>query len=103
MRKFSEIRAKDATTEVGMAAARVALAEEIEAYCLGEIREFVAMTQQQLAALLGVNQPAVSKLEHASDCTIGRLRTAVEALGGTLVIEVRFDDITMPLRFGSAA
>lgn len=49
--------------------------------------------QKALAALLGVSQPAVSKLErHVSRMHIASLRAAVQATGGTLVRQACFPD-----------
>jgi DNA-binding XRE family transcriptional regulator len=51
---------------------------------LRTLRETQQMTQTQLAEKLGVQQPAVSKIERAEDPTYLSVRRFVEALGGTL-------------------
>jgi transcriptional regulator with XRE-family HTH domain len=62
-----------------------------------EIKKLSKATDQDLAAALNVNQPAVSKLERADDMSLSRLRNAVEALGGELEIGVRIDGVLFPL------
>lgn len=70
---------------------REALAEAI-AYNLAELRKAKAITQTELATLLGVRQPAVSQLEHTEDPHLSTLRAYVEALGGRLEIAAVFDE-----------
>lgn len=63
---------------------------------LRELREEVArLTQEELAAHLGVQQAAVSKLERRTDTTVSTLRHAIEAMGGKLEIIARFPDETV--------
>lgn len=58
---------------------------------LRDLREEVArMTQEEIARHLGVKQAAVSKMERRRDTTIGTLRRAIEAMGGTLEVLARF-------------
>jgi len=53
---------------------------------LAEIRKHEGLTQEQLAAALGIKQPSLSKLENQDDMQISTLRRLVEALGGRLEI-----------------
>ena len=62
------------------------------------LRRHLSITQEDLAAALHVNQPAVSKLERADDMSLSRLRKAVEALGGELEVGVRIDGVLFPLQ-----
>jgi transcriptional regulator with XRE-family HTH domain len=55
---------------------------------LSEIRKFAGMTQEEVAAKLGVTQPSLSKLENQDDMQVGTLRRLIEALGGELEIVV---------------
>ena len=64
---------------------------------LAELRRHLSITQEDLAAALNVNQPAVSKLERADDRSLRRLRNAVEAFGGELEVGVRIDGVLFPL------
>ena len=59
---------------------------------LHELRRARALTQQDLAATLRVNQPAVSKLEQRTDVYVSSLRAYIEAVGGKLKIVAEFPD-----------
>ena len=50
------------------------------------------MTQEELAAIMGLRQASISKFENQGDMRLGTLRRYVEALGGELEISVRFPD-----------
>jgi DNA-binding XRE family transcriptional regulator len=67
-----------------------ALVEEYQ--LLRELRLDRNMTQEELAAIMGVRQASISKFENQSDMRLGTLRRYVEALGGELEISVRFPD-----------
>ena len=67
-----------------------ALVEERE--LLRTLRRNRAVTQAELAAIMGVRQASVSKLENRNDMRLGTLRRYVEALGGEFEIRVRFPD-----------
>ena len=59
---------------------------------LAQLREARELTQVRLAEILGVNQPAVSKLERSADMYVSTLRSYVQAMGGELRIEAVFSD-----------
>jgi DNA-binding transcriptional regulator YiaG len=61
---------------------------EIETLRLKQLRERWGLSQQELAKILNVSQPAVSKLEDRPDV----LRQYVESLGGNLEILATFPD-----------
>lgn len=67
-------------------------AELRAAMALRELREARELTQSELAGRLGVNQPAVAKLERRADTTVSSLRSYVEALGGKLIIVAELPD-----------
>jgi transcriptional regulator with XRE-family HTH domain len=90
-KKWSEIKKLSKATNADSAEARAELEEEIRSYSLAELRRHLSITQEDLAAALHVNQPAVSKLERADDMSLSRLRNGVEALGGELEVGVRID------------
>ncbi len=50
------------------------------------------LTQREVAAQMGVQRPAVSKMERKADMSIGRFTEFVEALGGRCQIKVWFSD-----------
>ena len=68
--------------------------EEVRAYRLREIRESLSITQVELAERLHVSQNRVSRIEHGDieRSQVDTLRRYVEAVGGTLRIEVVFGD-----------
>jgi len=75
-----------------------------EATLLRELRLERDVTQEQLAAMMGIRQASLSKIEHQDDLLVSTLRRYVEALGGTLEIRARFDRRTVTLRrYGSPA
>ena len=69
---------------------------------LTELREFVGLTQVQLARRLRKGQSAVSQIEKGRDSKVETLKAFIEALGGSLELNVRFKGcdigIELPLR-----
>ena len=59
---------------------------------LQELRQARALSQQELAEVLGLNQATVSKLERRTDMYLSSLRRFVEAMGGELEITASFPD-----------
>ena len=59
---------------------------------LHELRRARALTQRDLAEMLKVNQPAVSKLEQRADVYVSSLRSYIEAVGGRLKIVAEFPE-----------
>ncbi len=64
------------------------------AYKLRELREALAITQVQLAAKIDVSQNRISRIEHGDieKSQVDTLRKYVEAVGGTLRLEVEIGD-----------
>jgi DNA-binding XRE family transcriptional regulator len=65
---------------------------EIETLRLKQLRERWGISQQELAKILNVSQPAISKLEDRPDVMLSTLRQYVESLGGNLEILATFPD-----------
>ncbi len=59
---------------------------------LQELRQARALSQKELAEVLGLNQATVSKLERRTDMYLSSLRRFVEAMGGELEISANFPD-----------
>ncbi len=59
---------------------------------LHELRRARALTQRDMARMLEVNQPAVSKLEQRTDVYVSSLRSYIEAVGGRLKIVAEFPE-----------
>ena len=56
------------------------------------LRRALDLTQQQVAASLGINQVAVSKMEGQTDMYVSTLRRFVEAMGGERRIVAHFPE-----------
>ena len=59
---------------------------------LDELRTARHLTQDHLAAILGIKQSNISKLEKRTDMYVGTLAKFIEAMGGTLEIRACFPD-----------
>ena len=64
---------------------------------LGELRRVAGKAQVEIASILKVKQPSVSKIEKQADMYLSTLRSYVEAIGGQLDLIVRLPSRT-PLR-----
>ncbi len=62
------------------------------AMALAELRQALKLSQEDIAAAMKINQPAVSKIEKNTDMFINTLRRYIEAMGGELDITARFND-----------
>ena len=61
-----------------------------EEMALAELRKALKLSQSELATLLDVKQPAISRLEQRTDMYVSHLRQVIEAMGGKLDIVARF-------------
>ena len=59
---------------------------------LHELRRARALTQRDMAKMLKVKQPTVSKLEQRVDVYVSSLRSHIEAVGGKLKIVAEFPE-----------
>ena len=60
---------------------------------LAEFREKAAMTQQQVAAAMGVKQPTIAGMEKAGqDIKLSSLKKYIEATGSKLRIDIEMPD-----------
>lgn len=59
---------------------------------LQELRQARALSQEELAEVLGLNQATISKLERRTDMYLSSLRRFVEAMGGELEISAHFPE-----------
>ncbi len=57
---------------------------------LSEVRKLAGKSQGELARLLGIKQPSLSKLESQDDMQVSTLKKIIEALGGRVRILARF-------------
>lgn len=65
---------------------------------LRDLREVHGLSQAELAARLGIQQAAVSKVERRQDLHLDTLSAIITALGGTLEMKVKFPGGEVPLR-----
>jgi predicted XRE-type DNA-binding protein len=83
-------------------AAKAALLRE--AMTLEELRKAHEHSQEEIATVLSVGQPAVAKLEKRGDMHVSNLRRYIEAMGGELEIIARFPDSSVTiLKLGEEA
>jgi transcriptional regulator with XRE-family HTH domain len=59
---------------------------------LGELRQALDLTQEELAKSLHMKQAAISKFEHQSDIYLSTLRRILFAMGADLKIIAHFPD-----------
>ena len=81
---FQKLR--DKMTPEQLAQADAEAKEMMSEMLLAELRKFMDLPQEQLAAKMGITQPSLSKLENQSDMQISTLRRLIEALGGQMEI-----------------
>lgn len=56
---------------------------------LGELRRAAGKAQAEIASILKIKQPSVSKIENQADMYLSTLRSYVEAIGGELELIVK--------------
>ena len=88
--KFSELRAKMSPED--QQRALVKFTEMAEEMPLHELRRARGLSQQQLADVLHVAQPAIAKMERRTDMYLSTLRSHIEAMGGVLEVVARFPE-----------
>ena len=64
-----------------------------EEMTLQELREALNLHQTDLSERLGIKQAAVSRMENRKDIHVSQLKKVIEAMGGELVITVRFPNL----------
>lgn len=85
-KKFSEL--KDGMDPERVARAEARAQEMMAEMLLSEIRKQTGLTQEDLAASLGIRQPTLSNMETRTDMQISTLRRLIKALGGELELIV---------------
>ena len=89
-KKFSQLRAgMSADAQAKSSAKAKKMLSEMP---LQELRLARGLSQQTLAEVLDVQQPAVAKMEKRTDMYISTLRNHIRAMGGELEIVARFPD-----------
>ena len=89
-KKFKDLR--KAMSPEAQARSHAKAMAMIEALPLAELRQARHFSQEQLASVLEVKQPAVAKMEKKVDMYISTLRRFIEAMGGKLEIRAHFPE-----------
>jgi len=90
-RPFSELTKDWSPERLARSEARKAeLAAELVS--LEQLREGLGITQEELANVMDVQQPAISKLVRRPDMKVSTLRDLIAAMGGELHITATFPD-----------
>jgi DNA-binding XRE family transcriptional regulator len=89
-RKFSELRAKMSPED--QQRALVKFTDMSGEMPLHELRRARGLSQQALADVLHVAQPAIAKMEKRTDMYLSTLRSHIEAMGGVLEIVAKFPE-----------
>jgi predicted XRE-type DNA-binding protein len=64
---------------------------------LQDLRKAYRFSQAQIAEIMGLDQPSVSRLEKQSDMLLSTLGRYVAAMGGQLEVVAKFDKATVRL------
>ncbi len=94
-RPWSEIRHQRSPEREAAIAAEVRAV--LRENALMQLRRRREISQQELAAALGVSQVNVSRIEHENDLQLSTMRRFIEALGGELIVQARIDGETFDL------
>ena len=90
MAKSFDALVKRTTTKATRDRAAARTKELLGELLVGELRQAAGKSQRELAKMLGIKQPSLSKLENQSDIQVSTLQKIVEALGGELDLVARF-------------
>jgi DNA-binding XRE family transcriptional regulator len=89
-KKFASLRAQ--LTQSAQIAATEQAADMLTLMSLNELRVTRGFTQSAVAETLGIQQPAVAKIERRKDLHLSTLRKHIQSMGGELDIVARFPD-----------
>jgi predicted XRE-type DNA-binding protein len=97
-KKFRDL-VRETLSEEEQAAAHAASRAMLLELNLREIREKVSeLSQEEVAQLLAVTQPYISKLERQQDMLVSKLYDYVATLGGQVEIRAKFPDYDVVVR-----
>jgi len=94
-RPWSEIRHQGTPEEEAEIAAEVRAV--LRENALMQLRRRREISQEELAAALGVSQVRISRIEHADEPQLATMRRFIEALGGELIVQAKIDGETFDL------
>jgi predicted XRE-type DNA-binding protein len=90
-RPFSDLKKDWSTERLAVNEARKAKLTA-EMVSLEQLREGLGISQEELAKIMEVQQPAISKLVRRPDMKVSTLRELIAAMGGELRITATFPD-----------
>lgn len=90
MAKSFDNLVKRTTTKATRDRAAVRTKELLGELLMGELRQAAGKSQRELAKVLGIKQPSLSKLENQTDIQVSTLQKIIQALGGELELVARF-------------
>lgn len=90
MAKSFDALAKRTTSKVTRERAEVRTKQLLGELLMSELRQAAGKSQRELAKLLGIKQPSLSKLENQTDIQVSTLQKIIEALGGELNLVAKF-------------
>ncbi|MHB8646865.1 MAG: helix-turn-helix domain-containing protein [Thermomicrobiales bacterium] len=96
-KKWAEIRNHHAFTPEQEAAIAADVRTMLRENALMQLRRRHEISQEILAAALGISQARVSDIERANEPQMSTMRRYIEALGGELVVQAKFDGETFDL------
>lgn len=93
-KSLDDMLAKRPANRAAVDAHKARMLEQVRAYRLQELRESAELTQEEVAQRLGVRQNRVSNIERGDleHVQIDTLRRYIDAVGGTLRVEVELGD-----------
>lgn len=88
---------KEQLSPQSLARARKRADAILERMRLDELRKERHITQRTIAAIMGIDQGEVSRIEKRSELKLGTLRSYVSALGGHIEVRAVFPDRNIEL------
>ncbi len=88
--KYRKLREKMSPEAQALAAIKTRAL--LSSMALTELREALELSQAEIANVMELQQPAISKIEKNTDMYISTLRRYIEAMGGQLEIKAKFSD-----------
>jgi DNA-binding XRE family transcriptional regulator len=74
--------------------------KKMERILIRDLRKQLGMTQVKVAKRMGISQPALSQLEAQDDMQLSTLTRLAKAMGGEVVVTLRFPQGEVVLRSG---
>ena len=96
-KKWSEVRNKHAFSAEDEREIAAEVGAILRENALAQLRHRKEISQEELAAALGVSQGRVSNIERADEPQLTTMRRFIEALGGELIVQAKIDGETFDL------